>query len=140
MFKELDNKWLMALGLEELGAVVALQWQPTWDARLIGAAAALREAAGSPPEPTERTNYQRGKAYARSQLGDEAFAAAMREGRLMTPEQVLATQGQATVEEHANMEERIGEAFAGTEQLTIIGRQLQAAIGPPTSGWITWIS
>jgi len=97
MFKELDNKWLMALGLEELGAVVALQGQPTWAARLVGAAAALREAAGSPPEPMERGNYERGIAYARSQLGEQVFAAAWAEGRTMSPEQALAAQVQVTL-------------------------------------------
>jgi hypothetical protein len=82
MFKELDNKWLMALGLEELGAVVALQGQPTWAARLVGAAAALREATGLPPEPMERTNYERGIVYARNQLGEKALAKALAEGRM----------------------------------------------------------
>jgi len=92
--RELDEKWKIALGLEELGAVVALQRQPMWAARLVGAAAALREAIGSIPLPAERTDYERGIAYARTQLGEKAFAAAMAEGRTMTPEHALAAQGQ----------------------------------------------
>jgi predicted ATPase len=92
LFKELDDKWLIALSLEELGAVVAMQGKPRWAARLVGAAAALREAIGSIPLPAERTNYERGIGYARTQLGEEVFAAALAEGRTMTPEQVLAAQ------------------------------------------------
>jgi hypothetical protein len=37
------------------------------------------------------------------------------------------------------MEERRGAAFASTEQLTIMGRQLHPGDRPPTSVWITWI-
>ncbi|HZU00201.1 MAG TPA: tetratricopeptide repeat protein [Ktedonobacteraceae bacterium] len=92
LFKELDDKWLIALSLEELGAVVAMQGKPRWAARLVGAAAALREAIGSIPLPAERTNYERGIAFARTQLGEDAFVAALAEGRAMTPEQVLAAQ------------------------------------------------
>jgi predicted ATPase/class 3 adenylate cyclase len=92
LFKELDDKWLIALSLEELGAVVAMQGKPRWAARLVGAAAALRETIGSIPLPAERTNYERGIGYARTQLGEEVFAAALAEGRTMTPEQVLAAQ------------------------------------------------
>jgi predicted ATPase/class 3 adenylate cyclase len=92
LFKELDDKWLIALSLEELGAVVAMQGKPRWAARLVGAAASLREAIGSIPLPAERTNYERGIAFARTQLGEEVFAAALAEGRTMTPEQVLAAQ------------------------------------------------
>ena len=90
LFRELDDKWLIALSLEELGAVVAMQGKPVWAARLVGAAAALREAIGSTPLPVERTDYERGIAYAHTQLGDEAFAAALAEGRTMAPEQALA--------------------------------------------------
>ena len=92
LFKELDDKWLIALSLEELGAVVAMQGQPVKAARLIGAAAAFREAIGSTPLPAERTNYHRGIVHARAQLGEEAFTAALAEGRTMTPEQALAAQ------------------------------------------------
>jgi hypothetical protein len=63
---EVDAQWRIALGLEELGAVVAEQGQPVWAARLVGAATALREAISSIPLPAERNNYERGIAYARN--------------------------------------------------------------------------
>ena len=96
MFKELDNKWLMTLSLEELGAVVALQGQPVWAARLVGAAEAFREAIGGIPQPANRSNYEHGLEYARNQLGEKVFAKALAEGRTMTPEQALAAQESVT--------------------------------------------
>ncbi len=92
LFKELDDKWLIALALEEFAAVVAMQEHPTWAARLVGAAAAYRDAIGSTPLPAERTNYQHAIVHARAQLGEERFAAAVTEGRAMTPEQALAAE------------------------------------------------
>ncbi len=92
LFQELDDKWLLALSLEELAAVVAMRGQPAWAARLVGAASAFREATGSTPLPAERTNYERGIAYARARLGEEVFTAAVAEGRTMTLEQALAAQ------------------------------------------------
>lgn len=92
LFQELDDKWLLALSLEELAAVVAMRGQPAWAARLVGVASALREATGSTPLPAERTNYERGIAYARAQLGKEVFTAAVAQGRTMTFEQALAAQ------------------------------------------------
>jgi DNA-binding CsgD family transcriptional regulator len=88
--REMDFKWGIALGLEELGAVVAMQGQPHWAARLVGAAATLRETFRLPPQPAERTNYIRAIAHARMQLGEKAFAAVWKEGCSMTPEQALA--------------------------------------------------
>ena len=38
------------------------------------------------------------------------------------------------------LEERMGEAFAGTEQLTIVGRHLYTGESAPDFVWITWIS
>jgi hypothetical protein len=64
LFRQLDEKWLIALALEELGAVVALQGQPVGAARLVGVAAAFREAIGSPPLPAKHSNYERGRAHA----------------------------------------------------------------------------
>ena len=79
----------ISLGLEELGAVVAAQGHVVWAARLMGAGLAMREAIGSPPEPRDRANYQRMVAATKAQLGEEALAIALAEGRTMLPEQAL---------------------------------------------------
>ena len=71
------------------------QGEPTWAARLWGAAEALRETMGTPISPVYRADYERSVAAARAQLGEQAFAAAWAEGRTMTPEQALAARGPA---------------------------------------------
>jgi DNA-binding NarL/FixJ family response regulator len=76
--------------------VVAAQGESTWAARLWGAAEAMREATGAPIPPVERADYERALASARAQLGEKTFAAAWEEGRTMTVEQALASQGPVT--------------------------------------------
>jgi hypothetical protein len=76
--------------LEGLAAVVAVQGALPWAARLWGAAETLRDGMGTPIPPAYRADYERSVASARSQLGEQAFAAAWEEGRAMTLEQVLA--------------------------------------------------
>jgi ATP/maltotriose-dependent transcriptional regulator MalT len=77
--------------LEGLAVVVAAQDEPRWAASLWGMAEALREAYSIPLAPIYRVDYEQAVAAARTQLGEQAFAAAWAEGRSMTFEQVLAT-------------------------------------------------
>jgi predicted ATPase/class 3 adenylate cyclase len=86
-------KGLIPSCLEGLADVAVAQGEFTWAARFLGTAEALREALGTPLPPVDRTAYERSVAAIRAQLGEQAFAAAWAEGRTMTPEQVLATQG-----------------------------------------------
>ena len=79
----------LATVLEGLAAVVAAQGKPTWGARLWGAAEALRETLGTPLPAVEYDDYERSVATARTQLGEQAFAAAWAEGRTMKLEQAL---------------------------------------------------
>jgi ATP/maltotriose-dependent transcriptional regulator MalT len=83
--------------LEGLAAVVAAQGEPVWAARLWGAAEAQREAYSLPLRPVYRADSEQAVAAARTQLGEQSFAAAWAEGRSMTPEQVLAARGAVTV-------------------------------------------
>ena len=46
--RQMDNRLIIAPGLEGLAAVVAAQGEVTWAARLWGAAERLREALGTP--------------------------------------------------------------------------------------------
>jgi DNA-binding NarL/FixJ family response regulator len=68
-----------------------------WAARLWGTAEALREAIGAPLPTIYRAKHAQAVAAAHNQLGEQAIASAWGEGRTMTLEQVLGTQGQATV-------------------------------------------
>jgi predicted ATPase/class 3 adenylate cyclase/DNA-binding CsgD family transcriptional regulator len=94
---ERNYKDLLPSCLEDLAAVVAAQGDPVWAARLWGAAETLREVMGTPIFPVYRADYERLVAAARTQLGEQAFAAVWAEGRMMTPEQALAAQGKAMI-------------------------------------------
>jgi hypothetical protein len=95
--REIGAKQLIASGLAGLADVVAAQRVPAWAARLWGAAEALREAMGTPIPPVYRIEYESSVTAARTQLGEQSFAAAWAEGRTMTPEQVFAAQGPVTI-------------------------------------------
>jgi len=88
------NRQMVAVGLEGLARVVAVQGALSWAARLWGVAEALRETSGAPIAPRERPAYESSVAASRAQLGEQPFATAWAEGRLMTPEQALATRKQ----------------------------------------------
>jgi tetratricopeptide (TPR) repeat protein len=59
-------------------------------ARLLGAAALVREHIGYPVLPTERPAYERCVAGVRAYLGEDQFAADCAEGRAMTLDQAIA--------------------------------------------------
>ncbi len=95
--KEGNSKIDIDLHLEGLAGVVAVQGEPAWAARLYGAAEALRVDNGIPIQPVYRAEYERSVSATRTQLGEQAFAAAWAEGRTMTPEQALAARGPVTM-------------------------------------------
>ena len=95
--RKTGNRQTVAFGLEGLARVVAVQGELSWAARLWGAAETLRETIGAPIPPVERPAYESSVTAARAQLGEKPFATAWAEGRTMTPEQVLAAQGAATM-------------------------------------------
>ena len=108
LLRKVDDKRGMAFCLQEWGAIVARRGEAIWAARLWGAAERLCEIGGPyrfslPVDPTgvERADYEDMVAAARTQLGEQAFATSWAEGRIMTPEQVLATQGRETAPELA---------------------------------------
>jgi hypothetical protein len=75
-----------------LAAAIAAQGNQAWAAHLWGAAEVLREAIGAPLPSVERAHYHRAVAAARIQFGEQNFATAWAQGRIMTLEQVLAAQ------------------------------------------------
>ncbi len=103
--RKTGDKWSSVSCLEGLASVVAAQGEPAWAARLWGAAESVRAVIGALPQqgglfwmaplPVVRASSERALAAARAHLGKEAFATALAEGGAMTPEQVLAVQGQA---------------------------------------------
>jgi ATP/maltotriose-dependent transcriptional regulator MalT len=95
--REIGDKLNTASCLEGLAGVAAALGNPTWAARLLGAAEALRDTLGIPMPPVERPLYERLVATTRPQIGEKAFAKALAEGRSISPEQALAAEGLATL-------------------------------------------
>ncbi|HEX5505153.1 MAG TPA: tetratricopeptide repeat protein, partial [Thermomicrobiales bacterium] len=59
-------------------------------ARLLGAAATLRDRLDAPRAPVHQADHERAVAAARGALGDAAFAAAWAAGERLTPDEALA--------------------------------------------------
>ncbi len=87
-----------------------------WAVRLWGTAEAFREASGVPLPPNHGPLYERRVTAARAQLGEEAFAAAWAEGRIMTPEQAIAALQRAEVLQQAPLPKRPVTYPAGLTQ------------------------
>ncbi|TMD28073.1 MAG: tetratricopeptide repeat protein [Chloroflexi bacterium] len=93
MAEGLDDKWLIACCLLGLLGVALARGQPVWAARLWGTAEGIRESLGVPIPFVERARYEQIVNSLHTRLGKTAFMAARKEGRMMTPVQVLAAQG-----------------------------------------------
>jgi predicted ATPase/DNA-binding CsgD family transcriptional regulator len=87
---KVGNKDLLASSLERLACIVVVQGETAWAAQLWGVAETLRDGMGAPITPLERPFYEKMVAEARTQLGEQAFAAAWIQGKSMSPEQALA--------------------------------------------------
>jgi ATP/maltotriose-dependent transcriptional regulator MalT len=99
LFRELDDQGSSTICLEGWASVVARQGDALWAAQLLGAAQVLRETCG-PANPfalfiilDEQADHERMRAIVPTQLGEQAFAQSLAEGRAMTPEQALTAQG-----------------------------------------------
>lgn len=83
--------------LEGLAGVAVGRGQPDRAGRLLGAAAALRAAMGTPIPPVNRPRHERDMAAARAALGAETFERLADEGRAMTAKQAVSyALGEAT--------------------------------------------
>ncbi len=101
--RQMDDQESMALFLQEWGCMVARRGDSAWATQLWGAAETLGATTQS-VRPFdlftlfsmlgEHADYERMRAAVRAELGEQAFAQAWAEGRRMTPEQVIAAQGQ----------------------------------------------
>jgi non-specific serine/threonine protein kinase len=76
-----------------LAGIARAEGEPARAARLLGAAAALREATGTVLFPAFQSEYEREVAAVRAQLGASTFESAWEEGQAMRIEQVMAYAG-----------------------------------------------
>jgi len=121
LFEELGDQGSSAACLESWAGVVARQADARWAAQLWGAAQVLREASGPSSlftliaTPDERADEERMRARVWAELGEQAFAQALLEGRAMTPEQALSAQAHTLLASHPN-------APAGTDRQKVPSR------------------
>jgi predicted ATPase/class 3 adenylate cyclase len=90
---ELGDRRRCAEALEMLAATAGMaepMRQGGRAARLLGAAAALREVLGAPQPPHQRADIEGAVAAAQATLGEEAWAAAFAVGRALTLEEAVA--------------------------------------------------
>jgi predicted ATPase/DNA-binding XRE family transcriptional regulator len=90
LYWELGSIDGVAILLEGLSGVAAAQGQPRRAARLLGAAAAIRDAVGMPLSSNAQAIYERLLAPARAQLDPTAWQAELAHGRAMSIEQAVA--------------------------------------------------
>ena len=100
LLQALGDRWGIAMELFSLAGVAAGLGQWVWAARLLGTSAALNETLGVSHPPAVQAWYDYRVATARARLSEEPFAAAWRQGREMTLEQVLVAPQQVTPVEH----------------------------------------
>ncbi len=122
LFEQLDDQRSIATCLEGWARVVAQQGAAIWAAQLWGAAEVRREASGSSDLYNlfimldERADDERMRAVARAQLGEQAFAQALAEGRAMSPAQVLSAQEHTLLSSHSPVKS-ITRAKTDSQQL-----------------------
>jgi predicted ATPase/class 3 adenylate cyclase len=89
LFQKLKNNNGIAICLVGFAGVSQTQGQPERAARLLGAAEAMFDAAGTVQDGTERADCNRYVAATRAQLNEETFTAMWEAGRAMTIEQAI---------------------------------------------------
>jgi ATP/maltotriose-dependent transcriptional regulator MalT len=90
--RQMGDQANLSYFLEGLAVVAGARGKALRAARMLGAAQGSMEAAGAPVYNyymPDRALYERSLAVARAILGEEAFAAAWAEGRVMTPERAV---------------------------------------------------
>src|SRR5262249_41292756 len=88
--RELHDRWRVTSVLAELAALALSRGGAGTAARLLAAAETIREAIGTVIPPCESPMHDETLAGARAELGDDAFAAAWRQGTLTPAEDLEA--------------------------------------------------
>jgi DNA-binding CsgD family transcriptional regulator len=95
---EVGATWYMASGLAGLATIAAAR-EPVRAARLLGAAAALRELSGVSGWPTEAARDERAVTTASAILGAAVFEREVAAGRAMSPAEALAEAEAVAIEQ-----------------------------------------
>ena len=87
---ELKDRWNAAPTLEGVAVLAAESGRCEAAARLLGASAAMRDAAGAPVPANDRADYDRLLDRVRAALPGAAFAAIWAAGRALSLEEAIA--------------------------------------------------
>jgi predicted ATPase/transcriptional regulator with XRE-family HTH domain len=90
LYRDLGYPRRCAAGLEALATSVGVAGQGKLAARLLGAAASVREALGAPQPAQEKAEVEQTLAAVRAALGEEAWQATFAAGRGLTLEEAIA--------------------------------------------------
>ncbi len=93
----LEHQGLIASSLEGLAVVAATQGQSAWAARLWGAAETVRKGHDIAHSQMLHPGSEQARTTARSALGEHAFAAALAQGRSLSPQEALTAQAPVPV-------------------------------------------
>jgi tetratricopeptide (TPR) repeat protein len=86
--REINNSYILAGSLVALAAVAMSARRARQAARLLGRADAIYSATGLVIDPADKPEYDQARGAARSELGEEAFAAAHAEGADLSVERL----------------------------------------------------
>jgi hypothetical protein len=89
LFSKYGHKLGVAIALEELAAVCAVQGNGARTVMLLSVAHALRERMGAPLPPVDRAAHDSVVAACRAQLGEAVFTCAWAEGKAFSLEQAI---------------------------------------------------
>lgn len=87
--REINNSYILAACLVALAAVAASARRARQSAHLLGGADAIYSVTGLVIDPADKPEYDQAEIAARSELGNEAFAAAYEEGAKLTIDRLL---------------------------------------------------
>ena len=88
--RDLGDRRGVALSLEGFALLAAALGQPRRGTQLWGAADSLRQAIGETRWPVEQAEYEQSIVTLRAALGEEGFAAAWAEGRVLSLDAAVA--------------------------------------------------
>jgi predicted ATPase/DNA-binding CsgD family transcriptional regulator len=121
--REWESAWGMAECLEGLAVLAASAGHFARAARLLGAAARLREAIGAPVHPVDRADHDRAVQASQSALGAGAYGAAWSSGQALGVDVVIdyaASPDSVQRETTPSSGERTGSEQAVGQQLTVL--------------------
>ena len=90
LFQQVGDRWAITHCLESFAGIASTSGQAEHGAALFGAAAALRDAIGTPLPPAERAEHDRQVAEVRVALGADTFASAWTRGASLPLTEAIA--------------------------------------------------